>query len=196
MALAAVHHVDRRRRRFRGDRFLDVLDDLGDLAAELGLVGLGAVEERAPVPRQAGHRHRLADLGLAGAVQLGELGVGVDAVMAGDLSRHAQPDQLLGPARQGGVRVELQRLHLFPGARQRLLRETGEELRDEPERLLDVGLGGRGGRVLSRAHRRRERQHRHRHRHHLHQLHRVHDLSPGLWLFASGLPPSALNREA
>ncbi len=95
------------------------------------------------------HGDRLADLRLAGAVELGELRVRVDAVAARDLRRDGQARELLGAARQRRARVELQRLHFVPGARQRLLRKFQEELRHEAQRLRDVGPRG-GGRGAAR----------------------------------------------
>ena len=82
----------------------------------------------------------------ARAVELRELDVRVDAVLARHLRRHREADQLLRAAGQRGVRVELQPLHLFPDAGQRDLGERLEEAGHEAEGLLDVGARGLRGR--------------------------------------------------
>src|SRR5438045_5592375 len=52
----------------------DVPDQVVDVLAELRLVDLHPVQQGAHVAREGGHGDRLVDLGVGGAVELGELG--------------------------------------------------------------------------------------------------------------------------
>ena len=156
---AGMNLADHRRRR---EVHLAALDGLGralralrhpvDVAAEARLVDQRAVQHGAPV---AGHRRehdRLADLGIARAVDPRLLGVDVRAVAARHLRRHRERDQILGLGIERGAAVEQDRLDLAPCAGHRLERDHLHERRHHAERVRHVlkrrlrigdGCGGR-----------------------------------------------------
>ena len=127
-------------------------DDALRILLELRLVGLRSVEDRARHAGHAGHRDRFLDLFVRRAVELGGLGVEIDAVLARYLRGHREAHQFLGLAVERGLGVELHALDLGPGAGNRDIRQRLEHVRHRAERRLDVlvssgrrgvlGLGG------------------------------------------------------
>src|SRR5215467_12782137 len=87
---------------------LGAVDDALDVLLELRLVGLAAVEDRAPHSRDGGHRDRFLDLLVGCAVESRRFGGEVDAVFARDLRRDGEPDQLLGLAVEPGGWIHLE----------------------------------------------------------------------------------------
>src|SRR3954447_14241937 len=116
-----------------------VLPDLGQFGREIVVILANSVEIRTPAEAGLGVVGRLLDFFIRGAEELGRLGVEEGAVPALGLRVQSDSHQLLVLVGDQGL-AEFYPLEDLPLGLQESVRNAGEEVRDEAQSLLDVGL--------------------------------------------------------